>query len=56
MALHALCEKLTPDAMSGGSFGLAVRESLAVTSVWRIDITELSGKEKPRPDAGQEVI
>ena len=55
MALRALCKKLTPVAVSGDSFGLAIKESLAVTSVWRIDIKELSGKEKPRPDAVQEV-
>ena len=46
-ALRALCRKLTPDAMDEAVFSRAVREDLKHTAVWRIDLEELSGKEKP---------
>lgn len=45
-ALRALCQKMTPDAMQGNFFELAIQQSLSVTSVWRIDLEEISGKEK----------
>ena len=45
-ALRALCEKLTPGDMAG--FETALRRSLAVTAVWRIDLDEPSGKAKQR--------
>lgn len=43
-ALRALCQKLTPEHMSG--FAPAIEKSLAVTSVWRVHIEEISGKAK----------
>lgn len=46
LALRALCRKLTPQAMEGDSFDRAVDRSLRATGVWRIDMDEISGKEK----------
>ena len=43
-ALRALCQKLTPDAMSG--FEQAVEKSLSVTAVWKVHMDEISGKAK----------
>ena len=43
-ALRALCQKLTPAHMAG--FDEAVEKSLAVTSVWKIHMEEISGKAK----------
>lgn len=43
-ALRILCEKLTPDNMH--DFDNAVERSLDRTAVWRIDIEEVSAKEK----------
>ena len=50
-ALRALCAKLTPHAMDGDKFEQAVSRSLNATGVWRIDMEEISGKEKaPKPN------
>lgn len=48
-ALRALCEKLTPANMAGDNFERAIAKSLPRTGVWRIQMEEVSGKEKPRP-------
>ena len=48
LALRALCEKLTPANMVGDNFERAIAKSLARTGVWRIQIQEATGKEKPR--------
>ena len=45
-ALRALCQKLTPQAMDGDRFDQAVGRSLKATGVWRIDMEDISGKEK----------
>lgn len=45
-ALRALCQKLTPDAMTGDHFDKAVEKSLSVTGIWRIDLDNISGKAK----------
>lgn len=45
-ALRALCQKLTPQAMDGDKFDQAVGRSLKATGVWRIDMEDISGKEK----------
>ena len=46
LALRALCQKLTPQAMDGDKFQNAVSRSLSATGVWRVDMEEISGKEK----------
>lgn len=46
LALRALCEKLTPQAMDGDKFERAIARSLPATGVWRIDLEDISGKEK----------
>ena len=46
LALRALCRKLTPQAMDGDKFETAAARSLKATGVWRIDMEEISGKEK----------
>ena len=46
MALHALCQKLTPEAVTGPVFEAALKESYRFTAVWRIDLDEVMGKEK----------
>ena len=46
LALRALCQKLTPQAMDGDKFERAIAHSLPVTGVWRIDLEDISGKEK----------
>lgn len=46
LALRALCQKLTPQAMDGDKFEQAVHRSLQATGVWRIDLEDISGKEK----------
>ena len=43
-ALRALCQKLTPSFME--HFDFAVEKSLKVTSVWRIQMEDVSGKAK----------
>lgn len=43
-ALRALCQKVTPEHMD--SFDAAVRQSLAVTAVWRVRMENISGKAK----------
>lgn len=48
-ALRALCQKLTPEGMSGPHFDHAISQSLSHTSVWRIDMKEISGKAKFHP-------
>lgn len=45
-ALRALCQKLTPQAMDGDKFERAIAHSLPATGVWRIDMEDISGKEK----------
>lgn len=45
LALRALCEKLTPQHMGEG-FQRAIQESLTVTSVWRVDLDQITGKAK----------
>lgn len=47
-ALRALCEKLTPSNMVGDNFDRAIAKSLPRTGVWRIQMEEVTGKEKPR--------
>jgi hypothetical protein len=47
-ALRALCQKLTPEAMTGDHFDRAIAQSLAVTGIWRIDLTSVTGKAKLR--------
>ena len=44
-ALEALCRKVTPDHM-GSCFDQAIKNSLAVTGVWRLDMDEITGKAK----------
>jgi len=46
-ALRALCEKLTPDHMSG--FDQAVSRSLPGTAVWGIRMEDATGKEMAKP-------
>ena len=46
MALRALCEKTTPDAMGGDYFKNAIAHSESVTAVWKIHLDTVSGKEK----------
>lgn len=43
-ALRALCQKATPEYMA--AFEAAIDKSLAVTSVWKIHMEEISGKAK----------
>lgn len=45
-ALRALCQKLTPEHMDGPAFQRAVSRSLSATAVWRIDVDQVTGKEK----------
>ena len=47
-ALRALCEKLTPSNMTGDRFDRAIAKSLPRTGVWRIQIEEITGKEKAK--------
>lgn len=44
-AMEALCRKVTPGHM-GEAFQRAIDQSMAATAVWRIDLDEISGKEK----------
>jgi len=46
-ALEALCRKLLPDYMDE-RFHLAIDRSLKVTGIWRIDLDEITGKEKKK--------
>ena len=48
LALRTLCEKLTPANMTGDNFDRAVAKSLPRTGVWRIQMEEVTGKEKRR--------
>ena len=50
MALRALCERMTPEAMDEAIFGHAITHDMVHTAIWRIDLEEISGKEKPHPD------
>ena len=43
-ALHALCERLTPNDMD--AFPAAVEKSLAVTAIWKVEMDHISGKAK----------
>lgn len=47
-ALRALCAKLTPQGMAGDSFDRAIARSLHVTSVWQIEMDQISAKAKLR--------
>ena len=47
-ALRALCQKLLPEHMAGDTFDRAIARSLAVTSVWRIDVDQITGKQKAK--------
>lgn len=50
-ALLALCQKLTPEAVNQATFARAIEASDRFTAVWRIDLDEISGKEKaPKAD------
>lgn len=44
-ALRALCQKLTPEHMGEG-MEQALEKSLSVTSVWRIEMDQITGKAK----------
>lgn len=46
MALKALCQEMTPEAVEDRVFELAMEHSDACTAVWRIDLDRISGKEK----------
>ena len=46
--LRALCQKLTPQYMTEGLFNAAIQHSLSVTSVWLVDMDDLSGKAKKK--------
>lgn len=49
LALRALCQRMLPEAMTTEEpFHQAIQRSLDRTSVWRIDLTEITGKEKAR--------
>lgn len=52
-ALKLLCERHTPTNMSG--FNTAIEKSLLRTAVWRIDITEITGKRKKYDKNGKEM-
>lgn len=43
-ALRALCERHTPTNMA--AFDDAIQKSLSRTAIWRIDMTEITGKRK----------
>ena len=43
-ALRAICEKYTPENMS--RFDAAIAKSLSRTGIWRIDVTDITGKCK----------
>lgn len=45
-ALRAICTKLTPAGMSGDNFDRAVAGSIPVTSVWCIEMEEITAKAK----------
>ena len=47
LALHALCQKLTPAHMP--AFDIEVARSYAVTGIWKIHMDEITAKEKKRP-------
>lgn len=47
-ALRALCQKLLPEHMAGNTFDQAIARSLAVTAVWRIDVDQITGKQKAK--------
>lgn len=52
-ALKMLCERHTPTNM--GEFNTAIEKSLFRTAVWRIDITEITGKRKRYDKNGKEM-
>lgn len=45
-ALRALCQRMTPEGMTGDLFDRAIQASLHLTCVWRIDMDQITGKEK----------
>lgn len=47
-ALRALCQKLTPGQLGDG-FDRAIKNSLAGTGVWRIDLDQITAKAKFQP-------
>lgn len=52
-ALKMLCERHTPANM--GNFDAAIEKSLFRTAVWRVDITEITGKRKKYDKNGVEM-
>lgn len=44
-SMRIFCQKLTPGAMDG--FERTMREAMERTAVWRVRMTEVTGKEKP---------
>lgn len=52
-ALRLICERYTPSNMGG--FERAVSESLFRTAIWRIEITEITGKRKKYDSQGIEM-
>ena len=45
-ALRIICQRFLPAAMISDNFERAIAASLPATSVWRIDMDEISGKSK----------
>ena len=50
LALRRLCEVRTPDGMTGDHFDHAVAASLSRVVVFRIDMDEITGKAKFKPN------
>lgn len=53
LALKLLCEKYTPNNM--GFFNDAIRDSMDITTVIRIDIRKITGKRKMYDKSGKEM-
>lgn len=49
-ALRVLCQTLLPEHM-GASFEQAIDRSLSRTAIWRVDMDEITGKEKKQKPA-----
>ena len=52
-ALRLICERYAPSNMGG--FEKAVSESLSRTAIWKIEITEITGKRKKYDSQGKEM-
>lgn len=52
-ALRLICERYAPSNMEG--FEKAVSESLFRTAIWKIEITEITGKRKKYDSQGKEM-